>query len=99
MADDVRSEDEAPLRRKDVLVYDELFSFVERRFFWLTTLTVFLKFFLVDRVHPSKERYWRRIITEEPRLKSWYLPLDRLDRVLLSLVPALGWLCRQAAFV
>jgi len=98
MAEDVRSEDEAPLRRKDVLVYDELFASVERRFFWLTTLAVFLKFFIVDRVHPSKDRYWRRIITEEPQLRSWYQPLERFDRVLLRLVPPLGWLCWEVGF-
>lgn len=99
MAEDVRSEDEAPLTRASVRIYDELFTSVERRFFWLTTLLVFVKFFLIDRVHPSADRYWRRIITEEPRLRPWYVPLERLDRALLRLAPPLGWLCWEIGVV
>ena len=99
MATDVRSADEAPLRKKDIQLYEELFASVEVRFFWLTALAVFLKFFLVDRVHPKDDRYWRRIITEEPRIRSWYVPLERLDRTLLRLVPPLGWLCWEVGAV
>lgn len=99
MATDVRTEDEHPLRRRDFRLFGERFSEVKTRFFWLTTLSVFLKFYLVDRIDPNEDRYWKRILTKEPELRSWYRPLEKLDRALLTALPFLRWWCWNAAVV
>lgn len=93
LADTARTEDEAPLKFSDVERFRENFGEVTHREFWLTTLSVFLKFFLVDRVHPKTERYWKKIYTDAERLRWFFEPLARVDEKILARVPALGLLC------
>ncbi len=88
----VRTEDEKPLSFEDVQRFSETFGHVEHQEFWLATLGVFLKFFLVDRVHPSKGRYWKKIYTDADRISGLFSALKRLDDSLLS-VPALRRFC------
>lgn len=91
MAMEVRTEDENPIRRSQMRYFTDRFSDVRKEFFWLTTLLIFLKFYLVDRVHPNEDRYWKRILREEQALRPIYRPLAWLDRLLLRMVPLLGW--------
>jgi len=49
--------------------------------FWLTTLWIFLRFYLIERVDPNKERYWKKIIAESARLEPTYRRLETLDRL------------------
>ncbi|WIM05123.1 MAG: class I SAM-dependent methyltransferase [Candidatus Nitricoxidivorans perseverans] len=93
MAAPLRTADEHPLRRKELRWFRQRFPEVRTRFFWLTTLLVFLKFYLVDRVHPSADRYWKRILTHERSLRWLYRPLQALDTLLLAIAPPLGWYC------
>ena len=60
------------------------FRDVSHREFWLTTLAVFLRFYLWERVDPTKERYWKKIYTDASRLESFYSPFRRLDDVILA---------------
>ena len=88
LATNVRTEDEQPLRFSDLKYFRELFSEVQHREFWLTTLLIFFKYFLLDRIDPNSERYWKRILSEDSdRIGWWYKPLQRLDNVLLLLPP------------
>lgn len=91
MASEVRSDDEAPLGRNDINMFDDYFESVQTRFFWLTTLLLFLKYFLIDRVHPNKDRYWKRIYRENEHNLRWWKPLRWIDRQLLR-IPGLRWL-------
>jgi len=93
MADQVRTVDETPLRFEDIERFRSHFGEVGHREFWLLTLSVFLKFFLVDRVHPNQERYWKKIYTDAARVAPIYSPLARLDRWLLDRVPPLRRMC------
>lgn len=99
MATDVRTEDEHPLRRRELKYFTRRFTVVDKRFFWLSTLLIFAKFYLIDRVHPNEDRYWKRIISREPELRKWYKPLAAVDRLLLTVVPILGWWCWNMAIV
>lgn len=79
MATAVRTEDETPL---DIAIVD----FVRSQFsqtvydtFWIATLWIFLQFYLIEKVNPNQERYWKKIIVEQERLKSTYLTLEKLD--------------------
>ena len=93
IADKVRTVDEKPLHVRDLDRFHEHFGEVRHREFWLTTLSVFLKFYLVDRVHPNEERYWKKIYKDTQNFGWMFDPLRRLDDSLLSAVPALGRMC------
>jgi SAM-dependent methyltransferase len=99
MATEVRTEDEHPIRRQDMHLFEERFRKVRKRFFWCTTLLIFVKFYLIDRIHPNQDRYWKRVLVREPELRRTYLALERIDRVLLRLFPFLGWWCWNIAIV
>lgn len=89
----VRTEDERALSWEDVDAFHEWFDSVTHREFWFLTLSVFLKFFLVDRAHPAKVRYWKKIYTDAERLAWFFRPLRRTDDVLLRSLPPLRRLC------
>ena len=90
MATQVRTEDEAPLKRADVALAREYFDDVSTRTFWIATLALFAKYYLLDRVHPNADRYWKRIFTETPASLWWWQPLLGIDTV-LTRVPGLRW--------
>lgn len=91
MAANVRTPDEHPIRIEDMKTFKRHFKSVRKRFFWLFTLLIFLKFYLIDRIHPGNDRYWKRILTHEKEIAWLYKPLAVLDTVVLRLVPILGW--------
>ena len=93
MATKVRTEDESPLTFADVTLARQFFTDVEHREFWITTLLLFCKYFLIDRIHPNQKRYWKLIYEETPRRLWWWHPLKALDDVLtrIPLVRRLAW--------
>ena len=93
MANQVRTVDERPLTAQDRDNLGRYFGDVSHREFWLTTLSVFLKFFLIDRVHPNQERYWKKIYVDAARIGPLFSPLFAVDSWLLSRFPTLGRFC------
>jgi SAM-dependent methyltransferase len=93
IAKEVRTDDEKPLSFADIRRFERSFDRVEHREFWLTTLAVFFKFFLWDRVSPNRERYWKKIYTDAASLEGLFKPLNSFDRTLLRMLPPLGRLC------
>ena len=93
MAAAVRTVDEHPLQMKDLSLFYSRFKDVHYKCFWLFTLIVFVRFYLWERVHPSQERYWKKILVDADRLSSFYRLFETLDRGLLSLIPWLSRYC------
>jgi ubiquinone/menaquinone biosynthesis C-methylase UbiE len=93
LATKVRTEDETPLSIDDLAVFRKHFTAVQHATTWLTTLWIFMQFFLIERVHPNKERYWKKIIVEHKRLESTHRRLERMDNWLLSSFPWLQRMC------
>ena len=91
MATEVRTVDEAPLSRADVALARKYFKNVKLRFFWITTLALFAKYYLFDRVHPNADRYWKRILQETSRSLWWWRPLAALDSVLTRVLGLRWW--------
>jgi ubiquinone/menaquinone biosynthesis C-methylase UbiE len=79
MATEVRSSDEKPLDINIVNYVEKLFSHITFDTFWFATLWLFLRFYFLERVDPNKERYWKKIITDEPRLRELYYRLESVD--------------------
>jgi ubiquinone/menaquinone biosynthesis C-methylase UbiE len=93
MATEVRTEDEMPLNINIVNYVKSLFSETAYDTFWIATLWIFLRFYLIEKVDPNKERYWKKIIIEQDRLIPTYLRLEKLDIFLkkLPLMKRLAW--------
>ena len=85
IATKVRTADEKPLNINVVEKLQEYFSKVDYETFWLATLWLFVRFYLVEKVHPNDEPYWKKIVTEEPRLRNSYLKLEKIDKALKKL--------------
>ncbi len=93
IATEVRTPDEHPLRLHDVRAIAGRLEGVEVRWFWLTTLAVFLWMVTVQGLRPNRVRLWKRVIDDAERLRWLYAPLERADRVLLEWLPFLRPLC------
>lgn len=91
MATKVRTPDETPLKVADLKMAKRYFKNVEHREFWISTLALFFKYYLIDRVHPNEDRYWKRIYRESPESLRWWMPLRALDS-LMCRIPGLRWL-------
>lgn len=90
MASRVRTSDESPLTVDSVALARQFFANVGHREFWILSLVLFLKYYLIDRVHPNQDRYWKRILDETEESLWWWKPLRQLDR-LLTRVPGIRW--------
>ena len=93
LASSVRTPDEHPLRMKELSLFRSRFQNVQWKCFWFFTLAVFLRFYFWERVNPSKERYWKKILTDSPRLEKFYGRLEKWDTWLLNRFPALQRYC------
>jgi SAM-dependent methyltransferase len=93
IAKEVRTPDEHPISFAQIESFKARFGDVTHREFWLTSLLVFLKFYAWDRVNPNRERYWKKIYTDAPRIAPMFRALQRIDERLLASVPTLGRLC------
>jgi SAM-dependent methyltransferase len=99
MAMDVRTPDEHPLTWRDIRSFSQHFSRVETRYFWFTTLIIFVIMALAQRRDPNKERFWKVILKEGPKWAWLYRPLELLDKALLFLIPPLRLLCWNVVIV
>ena len=93
MASQVRTKDEAPLTFDILHVYRQIFTHVQHQEFWLTGLLIFVKYYLIDRIHPNQKRYWKQVLKEGPATLRWMTPLIKLDQILLKIPPInyLAW--------
>ena len=96
MASGVRTVDEMPVQKQDVKLIKKYFAEVEYRHFWISSLALFLKYYMVDRVHPNADRYWKRIY--KPQSLGWWKPLRFLDHG-LTLIPGVRWLAWNIVIV
>jgi SAM-dependent methyltransferase len=94
----VRTPDEHPITRADIRLLEREFGRVQTRFFWLSTLAIFMMMALRGR-SPNKERYWKAVVAESERWEPLFTPLSRLDDWLLRLIPPLRWWCWNVVIV
>lgn len=99
IATQVRTADEHPLTWADIRGFRRHFPHVETRYFWLSTLLVFVIMALVQHRDPNRERFWKAVVREERSWRRLYRPLERLDRLLLKFLPPLRLLCWNVAII
>jgi 2-polyprenyl-3-methyl-5-hydroxy-6-metoxy-1,4-benzoquinol methylase len=93
MAMKVRTVDEHPLKVKDIRNFNNYFGKVELKYFWFSTLTIFIIMALVQFRNPNKVRYWKKVVEEGNKWAPIYKPLAALDRLLLTIFPPFKYLC------
>jgi SAM-dependent methyltransferase len=99
MATDVRTPDEHPLKWQDIQLFRKRFDKVETKYFWLSTLIIFVIMALAQRRNPNAERFWKVIVQEGNKWAWLYRPLEKLDNLLLALLPPLRLLCWNVVLV
>lgn len=99
LATKVRTEDEHPLRMRDVRAITGRFRQSEVRWFWFTTLLIFVLMAAVQFRNPNKERYWKKVVDEADRWAWLYRPLEKLDTLLLAMLPFLRPLCWNVVII
>jgi len=99
MATDVRTPDEHPLKWNDIKLFHKHFGAVETRYFWFTTLIIFVLMALAQRRNPNKERFWKVVVQEGNKWAWLYRPLESLDRLLLAVFPPLRLLCWNVVII
>lgn len=99
LATEVRTSDEHPLKWNDIQIFKKNFRAIETRYFWLSTLLIFMIMALIQFRNPNKERFWKVVVKEEAKWRWLYLPLEKLDKVLLKIFPPLRLLCWNVVLV
>ncbi len=93
IADKVRTDYEHPISYKDFLNIKKHFSSFHNKEFHLFTLLIFLWFFLGERIHPNKVRYWKKIIIQADKYKGIFKLLNKLDETILMHFPFVRKYC------
>jgi|SRR5581483_6714808 len=93
MADEVRTKDERPLGFDILDDVKEYFGKVQYETMWFLSLAIFLKYFVIDRIHPNDGRYWKRILKEPDKTRHWMEPLIKIDRFLCRYLAPIRYLC------
>lgn len=99
IASQVRSKDEKPFRLSDIKRFTHRFNSVTVEWFWFTTLIIFMVMAVVQRRNPNKERYWKSVVKEGVYWKRLYVPLEKLDTIVLTIFPFLKPLCWNVVLV
>ncbi|MHC4457024.1 MAG: methyltransferase domain-containing protein [Planctomycetota bacterium] len=99
LARTVRTKNEKPFRFREFRYLRELFAHVQHQEFWLTTQLIFIYFFLIKRISPRKERYWKKVIAEADSIAPMYTKLLKIDDFLFSRAPFLKRLCWNTVIV
>lgn len=89
----VRTPYEEPLTYAKIKKMRRYFRRVEHKEFQLFTLAIFLWFFFGERAHPSKVRYWKKIMVEADRYAPAFHRLQRLDEAVFRVFPFLRRYC------
>lgn len=91
IATEVRTPDEHPLKISDLKTFRKHFAETEYKFFWLSTLIIFI-IMVLERRSPNKERYWKKVVEQADRWRPIYEPLEKLDTILFRWIPPLRYL-------
>ncbi len=93
IATKMRTEDETPMKMNIIKIFRKHFGSVKYTATWFFTLWIFIKFYLIDRIDPNKEKYWKKIIYDHKKLEKSYNFLEKFDRGFLKLLPFMKRFC------
>lgn len=92
LASNVRTPGERPVGFNLVKEMKAHFKRVEYKTTWLLTQSLFIKYLLVDWLHPGKTRYWKKMLNEkEETTGRWFNKLAAVDESLCKAIPFLKY--------
>lgn len=92
IAEDVRTPTETCFNLRDFKFMHDYFEEIDFEFCWLTTLNVFLYMYFIERINPSQDRYWKRIVREHKRYEKMFQRFNRFDQLLMKVFPFLKYM-------
>ena len=95
----VRTDDEHPIKMEQIKLVKKYFPQATFKTTWLFTLLIFLKYFLIDRINPNKERYWKKILVEHKKIEKLYNRLEKIDQIVLQKFRFLQRYCWNIVFI
>lgn len=95
----VRSKNEQPIKLSDIEKFHRYFSRVETKWFWFSTLIIFIIMVFLQKRDPNKERLWKVVVAEEKKWKFLYKFLERFDIWLLKFFPILNPFCWNVVII
>ena len=95
----VRTPTEQPFHMRHFDLVRRYFPSCDHREFWLLSLGIFAYYYLIERIDPGVDRYWRRIIRDGWRVQRAFRVLQGLDTALLRLLPGLRRWCWNTVIV
>ena len=93
MAHAVRTDHEHPLNLKDIATIKKTFPKLTQKEMHLSTLFIFVWFYIVERKHPNKVRYWKKIIQEGDKYEKPFKVLHSFDNSIMNILPFLKKYC------
>ena len=99
IASAVRSPEESPFKYSDLRAIKKIFKKVIHKEFWFFSLYIFVHFYVVKRIDPAKERYWKLVIKEGDKYKVLFVILNFMDKIILPLLYPLRWLCWNTVLI
>jgi ubiquinone/menaquinone biosynthesis C-methylase UbiE len=99
LARGMRTEDEKPMGFKVIRSFCSKFSETYHKEFWLTSLLIFLHFFLIRRWNPSKVRYWKKVLEEGFSYERIFVSLNGIDQWLMKHMPFLRYFCWNTVII
>lgn len=99
LSKDIHTPDEHPIKMKELKYFKNVFSHFEYETTWFLTLWFFIKYYLVDKMNPNKERYWDTILADGKKIEDAYYRLEKIDRFLLKKIPFLRRYCWNVVII
>ena len=99
LAKEVRTDYEKPLNFGDIEKIKPFFSAFHHEEFWFLSLFIFAHFYFIRRWHPSKVRYWKKVIEAGYEYERFFARLQGMDKFLLKYFPFLRLLCWNTVLV
>lgn len=99
IAKEVRTDTETPFNLNQIACMKPYFSSLRLKFFWLSSQLIFIYMYLIERVSPLKERYWKRVIKESKRYTKAFKFFNWIDGAIVNNIPFLGRFCWNALII
>lgn len=93
MSSNVRTSGERPLNQSDINHITKIFPDFRLQEYHLTTLLLFIWFYVGEGLHPNQVRYWKKLVNEGQRYGPAFRLLHGIDTWLLKYIPVSKYLC------
>lgn len=99
IATSVRTPDERPLNVADLKKISGYFKSTQRKYFWLTSLMIFILMVFVNLKNPNQTRLWKEVVREEKKWQWLFLPLSIFDKLIMTVFPPIRLLCWNVVII